>query len=78
MTTHDDPQPELDETDKRLDAIPPYGFAELERKIRAKARGGVDVISLGIATPIGRTTGLGVEADARSRDRGRNTKPHKN
>jgi LL-diaminopimelate aminotransferase len=36
---------------KRLDAIPPYLFAELERKIRAKKAEGVDVISLGIGDP---------------------------
>ena len=36
---------------KRLDAIPPYLFAELERKIQAKKAEGVDVISLGIGDP---------------------------
>ena len=36
---------------KRLDAIPPYLFAELERKIQAKKAQGVDVISLGIGDP---------------------------
>ncbi|HUA47339.1 MAG TPA: LL-diaminopimelate aminotransferase [Solirubrobacteraceae bacterium] len=35
----------------RLDRIPPYMFAELERKIRAKRAAGVDVISLGIGDP---------------------------
>jgi LL-diaminopimelate aminotransferase len=35
----------------RLDQIPPYMFAELERKIRAKRAAGVDVISLGIGDP---------------------------
>jgi len=34
-----------------LDAVPPYLFAELERKISAKKREGVDVISLGIGDP---------------------------
>jgi LL-diaminopimelate aminotransferase len=36
---------------KRLDAVPPYLFAELERKIAEAARAGVDVISLGIGDP---------------------------
>jgi LL-diaminopimelate aminotransferase len=36
---------------KRLDQVPPYLFAELERKITAKRREGVDVISLGIGDP---------------------------
>ncbi len=35
----------------RLDRIPPYLFAELERKIAAKREQGVDVISLGIGDP---------------------------
>jgi len=36
---------------KRLDAVPPYLFAELERKIAEKRREGVEVISLGIGDP---------------------------
>jgi LL-diaminopimelate aminotransferase len=36
---------------KRLDRIPPYLFAELERKITAKRAAGIDVISLGIGDP---------------------------
>ncbi|MGA2012025.1 MAG: LL-diaminopimelate aminotransferase [Solirubrobacteraceae bacterium] len=36
---------------KRLDQIPPYLFAQLERKIAAKRAAGVDVISLGIGDP---------------------------
>ena len=36
---------------KRLDAVPPYLFAELERKIAQKQREGIDVISLGIGDP---------------------------
>ena len=36
---------------KRLERIPPYLFAELERKIAAKREAGVDVISLGIGDP---------------------------
>ncbi len=35
----------------RLDRIPPYLFAELERKVREKRAQGVDVISLGIGDP---------------------------
>jgi len=35
----------------RLDLIPPYMFAELERKVRAKRAAGIDVISLGIGDP---------------------------
>jgi LL-diaminopimelate aminotransferase len=34
-----------------LDQVPPYLFAELERKIAQKRREGVDVISLGIGDP---------------------------
>ncbi len=36
---------------KRLDKIPPYLFAELERKIDEKRAAGIDVISLGIGDP---------------------------
>jgi LL-diaminopimelate aminotransferase len=36
---------------KRLEQIPPYLFAELERKVSAKRAAGVDVISLGIGDP---------------------------
>jgi LL-diaminopimelate aminotransferase len=36
---------------KRLDAVPPYLFAELERRIAEKRGQGVDVISLGIGDP---------------------------
>jgi len=35
----------------RLERIPPYLFAELERKVAAKRAQGVDVISLGIGDP---------------------------
>ena len=35
----------------RLDRIPPYMFAELERKVRTKREAGIDVISLGIGDP---------------------------
>ncbi|HYY34233.1 MAG TPA: LL-diaminopimelate aminotransferase [Gaiellaceae bacterium] len=36
---------------RRLDLVPPYLFAELERKIEQKTKAGVDVISLGIGDP---------------------------
>jgi LL-diaminopimelate aminotransferase len=36
---------------KRIERIPPYMFAELERKIAAKKAAGIDVISLGIGDP---------------------------
>jgi LL-diaminopimelate aminotransferase len=36
---------------RRLERIPPYLFAELERKVRAKRAQGIDVISLGIGDP---------------------------
>lgn len=47
---------------KRLDLIPPYLFAELERKILAKRAAGIDVISLGIGDPDRPTPALIVEA----------------
>jgi len=36
---------------KRLERLPPYLFAELERKVTEKKEAGVDVISLGIGDP---------------------------
>jgi LL-diaminopimelate aminotransferase len=36
---------------KRLERLPPYLFAELERKVSEKKAAGVDVISLGIGDP---------------------------
>ncbi|HEY3051129.1 MAG TPA: LL-diaminopimelate aminotransferase [Gaiellaceae bacterium] len=36
---------------QRLDAVPPYLFAELERRVAEAERAGVDVISLGIGDP---------------------------
>jgi LL-diaminopimelate aminotransferase len=36
---------------KRLSLIPPYLFAEIDRKVQEKKRSGVDVISLGIGDP---------------------------
>ena len=46
----------------RLDRIPPYLFAELERKIAAKKEQGVDVISLGIGDPDTPTPDVVIEA----------------
>src|SRR5687768_4826987 len=46
----------------RLERIPPYLFAELERKIAAKKEQGVDVISLGIGDPDTPSASLTVEA----------------
>ena len=36
---------------KRLSRIPPYLFAEIDRKVQEKKRAGIDVISLGIGDP---------------------------
>ncbi len=47
---------------RRLEKIPPYAFAQLERKIADKRAAGVDVISLGIGDPDRPTSPLIVEA----------------
>jgi LL-diaminopimelate aminotransferase len=47
---------------KRLEKIPPYAFAQLERKIAGKREAGIDVISLGIGDPDRPTPALIVEA----------------
>jgi LL-diaminopimelate aminotransferase len=52
---------------KRLERIPPYLFAELERKIAAKRAAGVDVISLGIGDPDTPTYGADRRGDAARR-----------
>jgi len=36
---------------KRLEAMPPYMFAELEKRVADKRKAGIDVISLGIGDP---------------------------
>ena len=41
----------LTDPSKRLQAIPPYAFAELERRRAEKLAAGIDVISLGIGDP---------------------------
>jgi LL-diaminopimelate aminotransferase len=50
----------------RLEQIPPYLFAELERKIASKRAAGVDVISLGIGDPDTPTYAPIVEAAQRA------------
>src|SRR3954452_20629303 len=47
---------------RRLERIPPYLFAELERKVSAKRAAGVDVISLGIGDPDRPTPAIVVDA----------------
>jgi LL-diaminopimelate aminotransferase len=49
---------------RRLDQVPPYLFAELERKVSAKQKEGIDVISLGIGDPDLPTPDAVVEAAA--------------
>jgi len=51
---------------RRLDLVPPYLFAELERKISAMQGEGVDVISLGIGDPDLPTPEPVIEAAARA------------
>jgi LL-diaminopimelate aminotransferase len=41
----------LTDPSRRLEAIPPYMFAELERRVAEKRAAGIDVISLGIGDP---------------------------
>src|ERR1700759_850727 len=50
----------------RLDRIPPYLFAQLERKITEKRAAGIDVISLGIGDPDTPTYAPIVEAAQRA------------
>ena len=47
---------------RRVEALPPYLFAELDRKLAAKRAEGVDVISLGVGDPDLPTPGHIVEA----------------
>ena len=49
---------------RRLDAVPPYLFAELERQISAKRKQGIEVISLAIGDPDLPTPGAIVDAAA--------------
>jgi LL-diaminopimelate aminotransferase len=41
----------LTEPSKRLEAVPAYMFAEIERRVGEKRKAGIDVISLGIGDP---------------------------
>jgi len=50
---------------RRVEQLPPYLFAELERKIAEKRAAGVDVISLGIGDPDAPTPAAVVEEAAR-------------
>jgi LL-diaminopimelate aminotransferase len=60
----------------RLDRLPPYLFAELERKVSEKKAAGVDVISLGIGDPDTPTPEPVVEAlAAAARDPGTHRYP---
>src|ERR687886_1238697 len=60
----------------RLERIPPYLFAELERKIAAKKAQGIDVISLGIGDPDTPTPEVVVDALAEAaRDPGTHRYP---
>jgi LL-diaminopimelate aminotransferase len=52
----------LTDPSRRLEAMPPYMFAELERRIADKTAAGIDVISLGIGDPDHPTYGHVVEA----------------
>jgi LL-diaminopimelate aminotransferase len=51
---------------KRLEKIPPYLFAQLEKKIAEKKAAGIDVISLGIGDPDTPTPQLVVDALAKA------------
>src|SRR5688572_28610748 len=52
----------LTDPSKRLDAIAPYKFAELEKQVSEKRDAGIDVISLGIGDPDHATFPFVVEA----------------
>jgi LL-diaminopimelate aminotransferase len=51
MATPETSKRALTDPSRRLEAIPPYMFAELERRIADKRAAGVDVISLGVGDP---------------------------
>src|SRR4051812_14606175 len=60
----------------RLERLPPYLFAELERKIAERKAAGIDVISLGIGDPDRPTPDHVVEAlAAAARDQATHTYP---
>jgi LL-diaminopimelate aminotransferase len=51
MATPETQKRALTDPSRRVEAMPPYAFAELERRIADKRAAGVDVISLGIGDP---------------------------
>ncbi len=51
MATSETSQRTLASPSRRLEAVPAYMFAELERRVAEKRQAGVDVISLGIGDP---------------------------
>ena len=53
LLAHGDPETKraLTEPSRRLEAVPAYMFAELERRSPTSAQAGIDVISLGIGDP---------------------------
>jgi LL-diaminopimelate aminotransferase len=51
MSTPETRKRSLTDPSSRLEAIPPYMFAELERRVAEKRKAGTDVISLGIGDP---------------------------
>jgi LL-diaminopimelate aminotransferase len=51
MGTSETARRSLSDPSRRLEAVPPYRFAELERRVADKRAAGIDVISLGIGDP---------------------------
>jgi LL-diaminopimelate aminotransferase len=51
MSTPERTKRALTEPSRRLEAVPAYMFAELERRVAEKRKAGIDVISLGIGDP---------------------------
>jgi LL-diaminopimelate aminotransferase len=51
MTTPDTSSRRLADPSRRLEAVPPYVFADLERRVAERRAAGIDVISLGIGDP---------------------------
>jgi LL-diaminopimelate aminotransferase len=51
MATPETSKRALTDPSRRLEAMPPYAFAELERRISDKREAGINVISLGIGDP---------------------------
>ena len=51
MATSETAKRALTSPSRRLEAVPAYMFAELERRVAEKRQAGVDVISLGIGDP---------------------------